>query len=131
MHRPKLILLCDDEPHILHILGLKLRQAGYEVITAANGEEGLAVAMERQPDLIVTDYQMPKLDGIALCRAVRECDGMQRTALILLTGCGHQINQNVMESLGLAANLSKPFSPRELIELTQEMTQAPIQEPIV
>ncbi|MEE8168952.1 MAG: response regulator, partial [Phycisphaerae bacterium] len=57
----KTILVCDDEPHILHVVSMKLRNAGYDVLCAEDGREALALALEHRPDAIVTDYQMPEL----------------------------------------------------------------------
>ena len=67
MSRDKpLILVVDDETHILHVVGLKLSNAGYEIITAEDGEEGLEVAVEQTPDLVITDFQMPFMTGLEL-----------------------------------------------------------------
>ena len=66
------ILVVDDESHIQHVVSLKLRNAGWEVETAADGEEALHAMAARRPTLVVTDLQMPYMDGIELCRAMLE-----------------------------------------------------------
>ena len=70
----KKILVADDEAHILHIVSLKLRNAGYEVITAMDGEEALELCIAESPDLVITDNQMPYLSGLELCRRLRQND---------------------------------------------------------
>ena len=62
------ILVIDDEAHIVQVLSLKLRNAGYEVLTASDGEEGYEVALKKQPQLIITDFQMPYMTGLELCK---------------------------------------------------------------
>ena len=69
------ILVVDDEPCILHILALKLRNAGYTVLTAADGEEALELSLSENPHLIIADYQMPYMDGLQLCCELRRRGG--------------------------------------------------------
>ena len=61
-------MVADDESHILHVVSLKLRNAGFEVITAADGQEALELAIAERPDLLITDYHMPQLSGLELCQ---------------------------------------------------------------
>ena len=68
----KTILVADDESHILNVVSLKLRNAGFRVITAADGQEALEVAIADKPDLLITDYHMPRLSGIELCRRLKQ-----------------------------------------------------------
>jgi len=66
------ILVADDESHILHVVSLKLRNAGFEVLTAADGREALELAIAEMPDLLITDYQCPKLSGLELCQKLKQ-----------------------------------------------------------
>ena len=66
------ILVVDDEAHILQVLSIKLRNAGYEVLTAVDGEEAFEMASKEPPDLVITDFQMPYMTGLELCKALRE-----------------------------------------------------------
>ena len=68
----KRILVADDETHILHVVSLKLRNAGYHVLTARDGQEALEMAQSEKPDLIITDYHMPMLSGLELCRRLKQ-----------------------------------------------------------
>jgi CheY-like chemotaxis protein len=68
----KTILVADDESHILSVVSLKLRNAGYRVLTAADGQEALDVALHERPDLLITDYHMPQLSGLELCRRLKQ-----------------------------------------------------------
>ena len=70
----KKILVADDEAHILHVVSMKLRNAGFEVITAVDGEEALELCTAEKPDLLITDYQMPLMTGLELCTLLRGQD---------------------------------------------------------
>jgi len=71
MSAVKTILVADDETHILHVVSLKLRNAGFTVITARDGQEALDLALSEVPDLLITDYHMPQLSGLELCRRLK------------------------------------------------------------
>ena len=117
----RLILVVDDEAHILHVVSLKLRNAGYEVVTAEDGEQGLELALERRPDLIITDYQMPYVSGLELCQKLREHDTTRDIPALMLTARGYSLAGEVLEQTNIAAVLSKPFSPREVLARVQEL----------
>ena len=112
----EVIVLVDDEPYILHVLAIKLRNAGYNVFTAVDGEEALEVCLNEAPDLIITDYQMPYLNGMEFCRKYRESSGRQIPA-VLITAREFDVECNEMSGGGIESVISKPFSPREIIEL--------------
>ncbi|MEM1109406.1 MAG: response regulator [Planctomycetota bacterium] len=114
------ILICDDEPHILHVVGLKLREAGYGVLTASSGKECLHLARQHQPVLLITDYVMPGMNGIEVCRALREDPVTAEIDLILLTARGGSLSDSDIDDTGFAAIFSKPFSPRELLAFVKE-----------
>ena len=84
---PKTILLADDEAHITHVVGAKLRGAGYAVLTARDGEEALAIAKEHRPEMIITDLQMPYMSGIELATRLAEAEET-RDAIKVLSGKG-------------------------------------------
>ena len=119
MNTTKCVLTVDDEPHIRHIEELKLKNAGYEVLGAANGAAGLELAKTHQPDLILTDFQMPgDLSGIDLIKAVRATPEIAHIPVILLTGSVAVLSRLESELAEFApvTLMSKPFSPRELIK---------------
>lgn len=118
--RKPLILIVDDESHILHVVSLKLRNAGYEVVTAEDGEEGVAAATEHWPDLIISDYQMPYMTGLELCLTLRQQDATREIPVLMLTARGFSLAQDYLEQTNIVGVVSKPFSPREILARVQE-----------
>ena len=106
------ILVVDDEPNIREVVGLYLRQEGYAVVSAADGEEALRLYERERPDLVVLDLIMPGLDGVEVCRRIQ---AERRVSLIMLTSRGEEADR----ALGLAAGADdyvvKPFRPRALM----------------
>lgn len=116
-----LILVVDDETHILYVMGVKLRDAGYRVLTANDGKEGLALAMERMPDLVITDYQMPYMTGVELCRKLKEHAPTSAIPALMLTARGFSIPKNDIQT-NIVAVIAKPFSPRDVLTWVQKLT---------
>jgi len=116
-----LILVVDDEAHILHVVSLKLRKAGYEVITAEDGEEGLSVAIEQRPDLVITDYQMPFMTGLELCIELKKQDETRDIPALMLTARGFSLASDDLDQTNIAGVISKPFSPRDVLDQVQEL----------
>ena len=108
----KQILVVDDEPRIAEICRDYLKRAGFEVITAANGDDALALARGRQPDLIVLDLKLPGRDGLDVTRALRQ---RSNVPIIMLTARIEESDKLVGLELGADDYLTKPFSPRELV----------------
>ena len=112
----KKVLLCDDEAHILRAAQIKLSHAGYDVSTAADGQEAWESILASPPDLLVTDLQMPRLDGLELSRRVRETPATAHLPILMLTAKGFELTHlELAEKTGVLAVLPKPFSPRELV----------------
>lgn len=105
------ILMVDDEASIRQIVEARLKMAGYEVVTANDGQEALEQAMAEQPDLIVLDIMMPKIDGLQVCRELRK---NMVTPIIMLTAKGDVSDRITALELGADDYVVKPFSPREL-----------------
>jgi len=124
MNEPKKILIVDDEVHILHVLSLKLRHAGYAVCTAQDGREALEIAQVEHPDLLITDYQMPLLSGLELCQRLRRIPATRDIPALVLTARGFTIDEPAMEAAGVRLCLHKPFSPREVLQLVNTLLQA-------
>jgi two-component system, OmpR family, alkaline phosphatase synthesis response regulator PhoP len=121
----KRILLCDDEIHILRAAEFKLRRAGYDVVTAGNGEEGWQAIRERLPDMVVSDYQMPRLDGFGLVQRIRGCAETAHLPVMMLTAKGFELGHDELrEKWGVIAVLAKPFSPRELLQRVEQVLAA-------
>jgi len=115
------VLVADDEIHIIHVVAIKLRNNGYEVIAANNGAEAYDLACREMPDIVVTDYQMPLMTGIELITKLRADERTKDMPVILLTARSFAVSQEQQESLGVASCLSKPFSPKELLKTIQDI----------
>ncbi|MFQ6035996.1 MAG: response regulator [Sedimentisphaerales bacterium] len=111
----KKVLVVDDEIHIIHVVAIKLRNNGYEVISADNGAQAFELACEEKPDVIVTDFQMPGMTGLQLVEKLRQCEQTKDIPVILLTARNFVISQQQQEDLQISQCLSKPFSPKELL----------------
>ena len=110
------ILVVDDEIYIVYILDFSLGMEGYEVITALDGEQALEKARTEHPDLIVLDIMMPKLDGYETCKALKSDDSTRNIPVILLSAKGRNVDQKVGFEVGADDYITKPFSPRKLVE---------------
>ena len=115
------ILVADDESHILHVVSLKLRNAGYRVVTARDGQEALEMAQQERPDLLITDYHMPQLNGLELCRRLKQDPKTTGIPAIMLTARGYELEPSDTEQSGILRMLSKPFSPRHLLSTVEEV----------
>jgi len=106
------ILIVDDEAPIIDVLSYNLKQAHYQVVVAWDGEQALTLARREQPNLIILDLMLPKLDGIEVCRALRrECD----VPIIMLTARDEEIDRVLGLEMGADDYVVKPFSVRELL----------------
>jgi DNA-binding response OmpR family regulator len=105
------ILVVDDELPIVELLSYNLKRANYEVLIARDGEEALRVAREEQPDLVILDLMLPKLDGLEVCRALRR---ERDIPIIMLTARDTEVDRVVGLELGADDYVVKPFSLREL-----------------
>ena len=121
MRSKPLILVVDDESHILHVVSLKLKNAGYDVITAEDGEEGVATAIEQQPDVIISDYQMPYMTGLELCLKLMEHETTRYIPAVMLTARGYSLTEDQLAKTNIASVVSKPFSPREILTHVQDL----------
>ncbi|MCE5186326.1 MAG: response regulator [Planctomycetaceae bacterium] len=116
----KKALIVDDEFHIVQVMAIKLRNNGYDVVTAENGSEAYRCACESRPDIIVTDFQMPIMSGLELIEKLRQNPQTADTPVIMLTARGFAIDEDQKQRLRIAACLSKPFSPREVLQTVEE-----------
>src|SRR5215471_15103808 len=110
------VLLCDDEIAILRAAEFKLQRAGYDVRCANNGLEAWEEIQREKPDILITDCQMPRLDGIGLCQKIRQDPTVRGIPILMLTAKGYELSkQELNEQLGILDVINKPFSPRELL----------------
>ncbi|MEH6835847.1 MULTISPECIES: response regulator transcription factor [Falsihalocynthiibacter] len=106
------ILLVDDDPRLRDLVGLSLERAGYQVSTAANGQQALTCALRDTPDLIVLDVGLPEMDGFDVCRRIRAHSDVP---IVFLTARDEEIDRILGLELGADDYVVKPFSPRELV----------------
>jgi DNA-binding response OmpR family regulator len=109
-----LVLVADDEEDIRALVAFRLERAGYEVITAADGEEALTLATTRLPDLVVLDMMMPKATGLEVTRSLREHDETKDIPVILLTARAQEADVARGYEAGVDDYVKKPFSPQDL-----------------
>lgn len=119
------ILIVDDEPHIVQVVRLKLQNAGYDVITAGDGEEAFELAREAPPDLVITDFQMPYMTGLDLCRALARDPRTARVPVVMLTARGYALDDEDLEIGNIRDVQSKPFSPRAILQRVEQILAQP------
>jgi two-component system alkaline phosphatase synthesis response regulator PhoP len=117
----KTILVCDDEPHIVRVVAAKLRSAGYEVLTAEDGAEALELAESLRPDLVISDYQMPRMSGRELSVRLRANPATESIPVILLTARGFCIEHSALSTTNVVEIKPKPFSPREILATVERL----------
>ena len=111
------VLVVDDEPHIVRIVKLSLERAGFQVISANSGEDGINLVKAERPDLVILDVMMPAMDGFAVCRHIRQLEGFERVPIIFLTARGQSDDLEFARSIGANDLMTKPFGPRQLMDL--------------
>jgi two-component system alkaline phosphatase synthesis response regulator PhoP len=111
----KKILLVDDEPDILELIGYNLRNEGYEVSTALNGREGIEIARKVKPDLIILDVMMPEMDGMEVCNIIRADENLAHTTIAFLTARSEDYSQLAGFDAGGDDYITKPVKPKILM----------------
>jgi len=114
-------LIIDDEPHIVKLLELKFKLAGYEVQAATSGQEGLEVARANKPNLIILDIMMPDLDGFAMARQLKADPATQAIPIVFLSARTSEADEAQGMSIGAAAYVRKPFRPSQLLSLVNDI----------
>ncbi len=109
------ILLVDDEQDILEFVGYNLSKEGYDVVTANNGRDAIALAQKETPDLIILDVMMPEMDGIETCLELRNIDKLKDVLIIFLSARGEDYSQVAGFDAGADDYISKPIKPRLLV----------------
>jgi len=109
------ILVVDDELHIAELIKFNLEKDGHKVVCAYNGADGLKVFEEDKPDLIILDIMLPEIDGLEVCRRLRNTSAGADIPVIMLTAKGEELDKVLGLELGADDYMTKPFSPRELL----------------
>jgi len=119
--RKFLILVVDDSADNVAMLSLDLQQQGYRVVTATNGEEAISVASYTQPDLILMDISMPRLDGLGATRKIREKDTLRDVPVIAVTAFGTEGFQRAAYDVGVSGYLTKPIDFTRMHQLVARL----------
>ncbi len=109
------ILLVDDEPDILEIVSYNLQQEGFQILTATNGREAVAIAKKEQPQLIIMDVMMPEMDGMEACEAIRKIPELNDVIITFLTARSEDYSQVAGFDVGADDYISKPIKPKLLV----------------
>lgn len=117
----KRILIADDDPVILRLIQVNLELEGYVVLTANNGQEAVDVATAENPDLVILDIMMPRLDGYQACEQLKSSEATKEIPVIFLSAKAQQGDIDKGQSFGVAAYITKPFDPTELLEVVEEL----------
>ena len=126
---PLKVLIVEDTKTITNLLQVYLMGWGLQFFDAGNGVQGLAKAREIKPDLIISDVQMPEMDGFALCAAVRADSSLHATPFLLLTSLKDEASRQRGRLVGASAFLNKPVSVDELRERVRELLKLPAKSP--
>ena len=119
-----LVLIVDDDPRLREFVRVNLEMEGCAVREAASAEDGLAALEEEAPDLILLDVKMPKVDGWAMLRRVREKHGVAAIPVIMFSGQVDEPNASTAAERGAQAFLGKPFEPQKLIEAAKQVLRS-------
>src|SRR5438128_5217977 len=109
------VLIVDDDPDVIRLVTYNLSHAGFQTISTTAGREALEIVQKQPPDLIVLDLMLPDVDGMEVCRTLRQQIPSRRIPILMLTARGEEIDRVVGFELGADDYVSKPFSPRELV----------------
>ena len=115
------ILVVDDEPNIVLSLEFLMKQAGFQVRTASDGEAALAAVAAEQPDLMLLDVMMPRKNGYEVCQAVRANPDWKGIRIIMLTAKGREVEREKGMALGADDYITKPFSTQEVVDRVREL----------
>jgi CheY-like chemotaxis protein len=119
----KRILICDDDPVILRLLQVNLELEGYEPLLAHHGEQAVEVATAEQPDLVILDIMMPRMDGYEACQLLKANESTKDIPVIFLSAKAQPSDIERGKSFGVAEYLTKPFDPTELLEVVERLAR--------
>jgi two-component system alkaline phosphatase synthesis response regulator PhoP len=119
MEEKQKILVADDELYI-RLLVKDILEPEFTVLEASNGEEAVNITYTEQPDLVLMDILMPKLDGYTACYAIKNNEQTKGIPVVMLTGVGHELNRQLSQEMGAAAYITKPFNPEDLLDKVRQ-----------
>ena len=116
------VMVIDDEPFILMMIEDKLKKANIAVITMRESRSAVEVIKREKPDLIILDWMMPEISGIDLCRILKSDSDLRDIPIFMLTAKGQDSDEQLGRRCGVTRYITKPFSPKALLEMVQEIT---------
>ncbi len=122
--KKKKILLVDDENDMIFVVKLELEANGYDVLTAANGQDGLDMARREKPDLIILDLMLPKVDGYKVCRILKFDEKYKSIPIIIFTARSQKSDEAIGKEVGADAFIVKPFESKVLLGKIAELLKA-------
>lgn len=117
----KRILVVDDEPNIVLSLEFLMKQVGYKVRTASDGQAALDAIQQEVPDLVLLDVMMPRKDGYEVCQAIRQNPACNKVKIVMLTAKGREVEREKGLAMGADDYVTKPFATQELVEKVKDM----------
>ncbi len=121
----KVILIVEDDPKSLELTQAVIEASGYSTIAAIDGEQGVKLARDKKPDLILMDIMMPKMDGYAACHAIKIDKLTREIPVIMLTAAGYELNKKLAQNMGASGYVTKPFNIEELQGIINEYLPSP------
>ena len=121
MAKKKRILLIEDEKDMVYAVTLQLEAGGYKVITAYDGREGLKKAREEDPDLIILDLMLPKMDGYKVCGLLKKDRRYNRIPIVMFTARAQKSDIKTGQEVGADAYITKPFDPQVLLKKLRDL----------
>jgi two-component system alkaline phosphatase synthesis response regulator PhoP/two-component system response regulator VicR len=126
---PKTILIADDDPTIIKLLQVNLEMEGYAVVCAYDGQDAVEHAQVEHPDLVLLDIMMPRMDGWAAREALSAIPGLKDTPVIVLSARAQQADLRRGYEAGVAAYVTKPFDPTELLDIIERVLDGNYERP--
>lgn len=115
------ILVVDDEPHVVRLVSFKLEKAGFDVLTAASGQQALELTLSEQPALILLDVMLPDADGFAICCQLKEQLGPRAPKIVLLSARTQEADILKGYECGADSYITKPFDPQSLLTSVEQI----------
>ncbi len=117
----KKVVVIDDEPFILMMIEDKLKNAGIEVVTLRSSVNAVQIVKKEKPGLVILDWMMPEISGIEICKTIKQDSEMAHIPIFMLTAKGQDADEQRGLQCGVSRYITKPFSPRALLEMVQEV----------
>ncbi len=129
MQKKQSILVIDDSQTVRRLAELVLSEEGYDVITANDGDEGLKLAKEKMPSLIIVDFIMPKMNGFQFCKNIRSDESLNEIPIVLITSKGEDVGKGFDEKFGIVEYLKKPFETETLTKTVEDALAGSVEAP--